>query len=800
MSLFHLVGRCFEKIGRSPIGGLFARRRRDADDDHAVDSDSVRLSAVWLIYAREMRDQLRDRRTLFTIAVLPMLLYPLVGTLLLQIAQFTQGQDTSVCIVGTENLDGAPELIRDEKFLSELTNDPSADRWRTTLYTWSELAGDRDAVGDVDAVGNLDAVGAGSLDTENNESENNDFENVVDPVRSWIRYGTYDVAVVIPPNFIADASSDGPSTRLQVFYNVASDQSTVAYGRVEAILSKWRSSWVQDRLKNAGIDLERLQPFEWDGVDTAPPQTRQAALWSKLLPFIMLVWAMTGAFYPAIDLVAGEKERGTLETILCSPALRGEIVWGKLATVTTFSIMTAVLNAASMMVTSSFVLGQIGIAGTSLGSPPMIPMLWLFVALVPLSALFSALALAVAAMARSSKEGQYYLMPLMMLTLPLVMLPMLPGTTLTVGTGLIPVTGMFLLVRALVEGQYGLALFHLPLVMVVTGVCLHLAVTWARRQFENESVLFGGGDQWELGKWMKHLWRDRQTAATAPQAYACGAIILVALFFGKLAHLGLPDTLSKIAVMVLLPQIGLILAPVLLMAIVLTTSMRRALRIRMPHWTTLPLAVLLGLTLHPSYVLLAEFVKHVYPISSEALSSMKPFVEQLNSAPILAVIFLMAVVPAVCEELAFRGFIFGGLARGGGRFRAVIVTSVLFGFSHGVLQQSITATCMGILLGWVALRTGSVLPGILIHLTNNTLSVSLGRIAESDWGGKDMFVRAAGNDLNYQPLWIAISIPIAITIIIYFATLQPSDADDLADRIEVESDKLADPSAAWAAV
>jgi len=75
-------------------------------------------------------------------------------------------------------------------------------------------------------------------------------------------------------------------------------------------------------------------------------RTREAAFWSKLLPFIMLVWAMTGAFYPGDrPSVAGEKERGTLETLLCSPALRGEIVWGKLGAVMSFSMLTAILNA-----------------------------------------------------------------------------------------------------------------------------------------------------------------------------------------------------------------------------------------------------------------------------------------------------------------------------------------------------------------------------------------------------------------------------------------------------------------------
>ena len=283
-----------------------------------------------------------------------------------------------------------------------------------------------------------------------------------------------------------------------------------------------------------------------------------------------------------------------------------------------------------MLVTSSFVFRQIGIGGSGgIGAPPLAPMLWLLVALVPLSALFSALALAVAAMARSSKEGQYYLMPLMMVTLPLVLLPMLPGTTLSAGTSLIPVTGMFLLVRALVEAQYTYALLHLPMVFGVTAGCLWLAVTWARRQFEDESVLFGGRDQWELSMWVRHLWRDRQTAATPAQAFACGAIILVALFFGKLAATEMPTQLAGLSKMILMPQIGMILAPALLMATMLTTSLRKSLRIRMPYWTALPLAVLLGITLHPSYVMLAEWISYTYPISDQATEAMKPFTEQI---------------------------------------------------------------------------------------------------------------------------------------------------------------------------
>ena len=712
----------------------------------------TRWSAVWLIYAREMRDQLRDRRTLFTIAVLPILLYPIVGTLLLQIAQFTRTRPTSIAIVGVDNLGDAPELLNDDGFRPEMA-DPSGQsgatsRWDVTTFQTEDLG---------------------------------DKSERIETVSAWVRYGRFDLALVIPEGF---AGADEPTVSapaMRMYFHVGSDASMVARSRIEGILNRWRHGWVGDRLDAVGVSRGVLDPFAVAPIDVAPRETQRAAFWSKLLPFVMLIWAMTGAFYPAIDLVAGEKERGTLETILSSPATRGEIVWGKLAAVTTFSIMTAILNAISMLITSSFVMKQIQIAGAG-GGPPIGPLLWMLVALLPLAALFSATALAVAAMAQSSKEGQYYLMPLMMLVMPLVMLPMLPGTTLSLGTSLIPVTGMFLLVRSLVEGQYGTAMFYAPVVGGVTLGCLYVAARWARRQFDSESVLFGGGDGFDLSQWMRHLWRDRQSYATPTQAAIGGAVILVALFFGRLAATTMPTNIGDLAVMIVLPQLGLILAPVLLMATMLTTSLRTSLRLRMPHWTTLPLALVLGAALHPSYVMLAGIVKQLYPISTEAAASMKPMVDTLSTAPWWTVVLLMAMVPAICEELAFRGFIFGGLVRGGGRFRAVLVTALIFGISHGVLQQSISATVMGLLLGWVTLKTGSVLPCIVVHITNNALSISMQRIVDSGWPVSKLMLQARGDDIAYHPLWFALSIPMAITILLYF------------DMVDSPEDRTARPS------
>ena len=124
----------------------------------------------------------------------------------------------------------------------------------------------------------------------------------------------------------------------------AKDSSRAAYRRVSDVLDRWREEIGQQNLKDSKVPPSAAKPFEIATLDVAEVGQHKAALWSKMLPFVLLIWALTGAFYPAIDLCAGEKERGTLETLLSSPAERIEIVWGKLLTVMLFSMATAILN------------------------------------------------------------------------------------------------------------------------------------------------------------------------------------------------------------------------------------------------------------------------------------------------------------------------------------------------------------------------------------------------------------------------------------------------------------------------
>src|SRR5262249_40034250 len=96
-----------------------------------------------------------------------------------------------------------------------------------------------------------------------------------------------------------------------------------------------------------------------------------------------------------------------------------------------------------------------------------------------------------------------------------------------------------------------------------------------------------------------------------------------------------------------------------------------------------------------------------------------------------AAIVVFALVPAVCEELAFRGFILSGLEHQHRTRSAILLSALMFGFLHVLLslfQQLFNATLLGIVLGLLAVRSRSILPGIVFHFINNALGVVMGAL------------------------------------------------------------------------
>lgn len=703
----------------------------------------MHFSNVKLILNRELRDQLRDRRTLFSVLVLPVLLYPLMGLLMTQVMQLQRTQPTKVRIIGGDEIPQRPPLVQPVESKTETTTGEESDTEPTEQprYQFAEQVLKR--------IG-YDKPGVIDLRVEV-EAETMPPDQIEESARQWIDDGTTDAVLYFPPGFqdrivrqrqeaTVDEGTQPVLLEPSIYVSKRRARSAEAEPRVYRIVQAWRDLLIIENLRANEVADEVTNPFKVETLNLADESAQGAFLWARIFPFILVIWALTGAFYPAVDLCAGEKERGTLETLLSSPALRSEIVAGKLLAIMAFSIATSLLNLASLGFTAKLVFGQMaspdGAMGQMLGPPPLWSLGWLLLALIPMAALFSSLALAIAAMARSSKEGQYYLLPLLMINLPLVVIPVLPSVELSFATSLIPVTGVLLLLKALMESEFQNALTYLAPVAVVTTFCTWVSIRWAIDQFNNESVLFRESEQFSLKLWLRHIWRDRKATPTAAQAIMMGLVLLLIKTFGG-GWIAPPQSGLGFARYMLTIQLGTILLPVILVAWLLVRDFKKTFLLTAPSPKTLLISVGLAVGVHPFVVLLGENLRKAFPLPDGVVYALQEVLGHAAELPLGAVLLLFALLPAVCEEFAFRGFILSGLRRLGHKWAAITVSALFFGVIHGILQQSIAASIVGMLIGYIAVQTGTLWAAIVYHACHNSLSllngIVAGGIVQENW-------------------------------------------------------------------
>ena len=672
---------------------------------------------IILVLRRELRDQLRDRRTLFMIAVLPILFYPLLGVSFFQIAQFLQQHPSQVLVLGIEKSQTNQQMLESLDFAARFSgiNNEEKIKWiyPTRKYKW---------------------------DLEERAASQQEMTQIM-------RLGEFDLILSFPPNYFqrlekypgefrehvkSGGEGDAPSIpQVQVVSDTSQDKTALAHSRVERVLHRLSEDVGRLALESSNLPAKSARPAGFRASDLAKEDGVRidASLWSKVLPFVMLIWALTGAFYPAVDLCAGEKERGTLETLLCSPAQRSEIVMGKLLTVLIFSIATALLNLISMGITGAVVMQQLESLAkmADVGPPPLFATMWLGVVLVPVAALFSAICLSLAAFARSTKEGQYYLMPVILVAMPLILVPMAPSAELSLEYSLVPVSGAVLLMRSIMEGTFfRLWPYAIP-VMIVTLGCTWMAVRWAIDLFSSESVLFREGEQWDLRSWLNQLFRDRDVTPTVAMGAMCAVTILIIRFFMSL-FFEPPRTFFEFAKTTTILQLVAILTPALMMTIFLTRSVRETLRLKMPRLGSLAAAALLALAIHPILFAIQMLAGQHYDLGPQERALTELLTKLLVDTPFILTFLVIAVLPAICEEFAFRGFILSGLRRSGHKWRAIIMTAFVFGILHAVFMQSVMAAMTGIILGYIVVQSGSIWPAIVYHMTNNGVICLLAKL------------------------------------------------------------------------
>jgi sodium transport system permease protein len=763
---------------------------------------------VCLILLREVRDQLRDRRTLFMVLILPLLLYPGLGVGMLQMTMLVKEEARQVVVLGADQLP-EPTLISDGRFDARWFRDPDV---ATKLNVLTDIEGDQGLTSGLsndartelldtaerlknyvakrnglvpqlapwkrELADELPSVEAAALQQKfADEGEpatvppeiaalEVQLEKLTKVIAAEFTSSKMQVLVLIPDGFGENvreinrllgggdaerqALQELPLLRPVVIRNRADDKSEIAYRRTLEAITKWERQLLSDRLDQAGLPQTVPDPVNLVGIDVASKDEIAASVWSRVFPALLVIMALTGAFYPAVDVAAGEKERGTMETLLICPATRSEIVVGKFLTVLLFSLSTTLLNLISMGFTGQYIVSAASGAapGASVMSDVALPtamaIFWMIVLLIPLAAFFSAISLALATFARSNKEGQHYLMPLFMVTIGMTMFSMSPTVELTAEGGAslfycaMPIVGPTLLLKALLlnPGDAGILVFALPVLMSSIGYSL-IALWWAVEQFKSEDVLFREAEQFDLKGWLRYLLREKEPTPTSGEAAAC-FILMMMLQFLSIRFLGgfvtgvtAENLGTKVMQLAVISQLALMLAPAVIMALMLTSSVRKTLKLTLPSWKLLGMAVVLPLVLHPLAIEVLSSLSHFFPDLPErakvAFAAMAD-----TDLPLFVVIAVFALTPAICEEVAFRGFILTGFSRGGRVAPAIVLSSVMFGIIHMVPQQVFNATLLGLVLGLLAVRSGSLVPGIVFHLIFNSLSVLHGQ-AGATW-------------------------------------------------------------------
>jgi sodium transport system permease protein len=296
-------------------------------------------------------------------------------------------------------------------------------------------------------------------------------------------------AVVVAPPETEAALEGGGQAVVQVLYTKRFDRSVEALDRVRPLLESLNADTLQVRLETRDLDPGFVQPLKLEAVDLEFQKDLGPLIASRLLPIVLLTMLILGALYPAVDLTAGEKERGTLETLLVSGARPVDVMAAKYLTVSAVAVVTALANLAAMGATFG--------AGLSLGGATQTTfqltvgqVLIMLACLVPAALLLSGLSLAVASTARTFKEGQSLMSPLMLVCLSPALLSQMPGVELNELTALVPLLNVALLIKAAVLGN------ATPLQVALTiGSVLAfalLALKLAASAFNSEVFRFGG--------------------------------------------------------------------------------------------------------------------------------------------------------------------------------------------------------------------------------------------------------------------------------------------------------------------
>ncbi len=698
---------------------------------------------------KEMREILRDRRTIITLILMPLLVYPMLSLVFNRFLLTAMPNAANVELVVAVNPPYQPILKQILDRGGDLLPDPLPDSGESTSPDGTSPDGTPPAEREPQPTLRIIAA---------------------DDVANAVRELKVDVGVVIAPRTRAADGRESVDPRfqgmtLEVLYRADSALSRTTQRYVEDRLTAYNEAYYQGLVERlAGRQRQAPKPpaeFRRRAIEIAKGQGMSLA---TVAPLILILMTITGAVYPAIDLTAGERERGTLETLIAAPVPRMGLLFAKYTAVLSVALMTATINLVAMTTT---VLVS-GLGEQIFGSGGLSPLLFfeVFALLALFAAFFSAVLLTLTSMAKSFKEAQAYLVPLMLISLAPGILGVMPGLELNAILAITPLVNIVLVTRDLLNGQVDLALAAVAI--SATLLYTAAAIAFAANVFGGDAVLYGA-----QGSWRDTFRRpssdspdptnelnERARVAQLSTATLCLAIIfpLFYLIVGLLSRLPGNDMSAKILLAGLATPLLFGVIPFAL-AWWNRVSFKSGFALGRPQLLALLPAFAFGVAMWPlahEIVLIAEAVG-IGTIDAKQFEGIESMLEAWRLLPIWAILLALAAGPAVFEELFFRGMLFGALQRSFSAWKTIAISAVLFGVFHVVagnvlaVERLLPSAFIGLFLGWLRYRSGSVWPSILAHLIHNGLLLSVAYYRDE--------LKASGWDMateSHLPLhWLA---------------------------------------------
>lgn len=634
---------------------------------------------IQTLVKKEMLDVFRDKKTVIMMLVVPVILYPLIFIGVMQVVAAISSS------MGEQEYRIAVEAEDDGAFVQELME-------KSTENADAE---------DGEASYILTVYDVNSMDSEHDYMTELQEEEI-------------DAYVV--------GRMHNDKMQYDIYYLSSVTNSDYARMIVMEALESFREDITKNKIGEAGLHAsDILEPILYEEQDIATNEQSLGSIMGSILPFMLIISLLMGTMYPAIDTTAGERERGTLETILTLPVTNRQLIVSKFLTVAVIGMISALFNILSMggIAFYMYQIMDLETDAQAFDISKFLPAIFVCILAVFAFSLFiSAVTMCVTSFAKSYKEANNYITPLMLVVMFIGYIGFIPNIELTQTVAMVPVANICLLIKNMLVFKIDYTIIALVLLSNIAYAVL--AILFLSKIYDSEAILFGDAKSGlQIFERRSNLQKGGVPAMSDVWFVAALTIVLI-LYAGSIMQIkyGLAGVFGTQMIILLIP-LGVVLYTK--KDIVKTYGFQKT------GAKNFLSALFLGIGMILINIVISTGLVTIFPDSAENVVT--TFSEIFDNN-LFAVLFVVAVTPAVCEEMLFRGMFFHAMKA---RYRAPVaigVVAALFGLYHMSLLKFIPTGLLGLVLCYVVYKTDSIYPAMMMHFLNNAFSVLISCLPE----------------------------------------------------------------------